>query len=159
MAFWTREAGDEPKVLPGSPAPFWAGQTLPILGLCGRSCAGLVLRAAAHAGSADERFEVLVVGAAGDTLLPLGPYPEHEVVATWRALSAASGLPILFETVEGERKALSGQIGRVQLGETCARRRRPLAGRRPRFLMRRKTGCLPLSPRIFREREIFGTGI
>jgi hypothetical protein len=49
------------------------------------------------------------------------------------------------------------QIGRLQLGPVRIRRGKAvLSGRRPRFLVRRKTARLPRRPLVYREREIAG---
>lgn len=103
-----------------------------------------------------DRFGLAVVDAAGNSLLPLGPFPEEDVVALWRGLGASSGLALLIETADGSREAAYEQIGPVQLGAIRIRRRHGLLnGRRPRFLVRRKTGRVPVRPQVFREREMF----
>jgi hypothetical protein len=66
---------------------------------------------------------------------------EDEVVAHWRGLAASLGLPPLVCHANGETEFLHKQLGAVALGRQPARRRRRLvANRRPRFLMRRKAG-------------------
>jgi hypothetical protein len=62
-------------------------------------------------------FEVAVLDRGGGTLLALGPFREDEVVATWRSLGAASGLPLVIERQDGTREMPYPQIGRLQLGE------------------------------------------
>ena len=128
---------------------------LPILGRIGQP-AGMVLRLEPLPLIDGECFEILVAGEDGGTLMRLGPFPEEEVVAVWRALGASSGLPLVIEDAGGERETPFPQIGRVQLGAVRIRRRHGLlSGRRPRFSTRRKTGRLPLQPQVFREREMF----
>lgn len=148
---------------PGSspvPPPFRSpgaidGLGSPVIGAKGKPPIGLALRLAP--GQGDEMFEVAVLDRGGGTLLALGPFDENEVVATWRSLGATSGLPLVIERQDGSREMPYPQIGRLQLGEIRIRRRHGLLnGRRPRFLVRRKTGRLPLRPSVFREREMFG---
>jgi hypothetical protein len=88
-------------------------------------------------------------------LLTLGPYAEDDVVAQWRALGAAAGLPLTLRFANGAVVALSRQVGRLQVGPPWPRsRHKLLTARRPRFLTRRKTGRVPADGRIFREPEI-----
>lgn len=104
----------------------------------------------------DDWFAILVLDTAGATLLSLGAFPGEDVVAVWRSLGASSGLPLLMEREDGSREAAYDQVGRVQLGAVRIRRGHGLlSGRRPRFLVRRKTGRLPVAPQVFREDEIF----
>lgn len=66
---------------------------------------------------------------------------EDEVVARWRGLAASLSLPPLVCHANGETEFLHRQLGAVTLGRGPARRRRRLvANRRPRFLLRRKAG-------------------
>ena len=127
----------------------------PVIGQEGKPPLGLALRLAP--GRGEEMFEVAVLDHGGGTLLALGPFEEDEVVATWRSLGISSGLPLMIERQDGTREMPYPQVGRLQLGEIRIRRRHGLLnGRRPRFLVRRKTGRLPLRPSVFREREMFG---
>ena len=126
-----------------------------IIGVLGDRPVGVVLRRAAP--SEDEApFEIALVDRDERTLLTLGPYPQHEVVATWRQLAASSGLELMIELGDGSLDRPYVQLGRVRLGAIRVRRRHGLlAGRRPRFLVRRKTARLPLRPEVHRdEREI-----
>ena len=101
------------------------------------------------------RARIAVVDKRGSALLRLGPFPESDVVAIWRALGAASGLPLMVEHADG-RLAPYPQVGPVLVGPIRIRRRHGLlAGRRPRFLVRRKTTRLPQRPLVHREREMF----
>jgi hypothetical protein len=66
---------------------------------------------------------------------------EDEVVARWRGLALSLGLPPLLCHANGEMEFLHKQLGAVTVGRQPARRRRRLvANRRPRFLLRRKAG-------------------
>ena len=87
--------------------------------------------------------------------LTLGPYGEEDVIAAWRSLAEASGLPLLVEDAEGRLHQPYRQLGRLIIGEVSdGRHLKVLAGRRPRFLVRRKAARLPLRPLIHREREL-----
>lgn len=130
-----------------------AGQNRPV---------GLVLRVGSAEGSgsakpaSEETFEIGLVDDEGRHLMSLGPFGEEEVIATWRGLGASSGLELMVARRDGSVEKPYPQIGRVQLGEVRIRRRRgPLGGRRPRFLVRRKTARLPVRPSVYRgEREL-----
>jgi hypothetical protein len=88
-------------------------------------------------------------------VLTLGPYSEDDIVAEWRAIAAASGLPLALRLSNGSIMALYPQVGRLRIGPGCPRSRHGLlGGRRPRFLTRRKTSRFPVRPRIHREPEI-----
>jgi hypothetical protein len=72
-----------------------------------------------------------------------------EAVAIWRGASNASGLPMMIETADGAVQAPFPQIGRLALGPIRIRRSHGItAGRRPRFLRRRKTSKLADMPRM-----------
>lgn len=104
-------------------------------------------------------FEIAGIAPDGTVALVLGPFPEEEVVAVWRSLAARSGLPLLLQHPDGELQAPYPQVGAVQLGAIRIRRRHGLLnGRRPRFLVRRKTGRPASRPLVHREREIAGGG-
>ncbi len=138
------------------PPPLMAGHAIRgpdcVLGpRAGRRAAGLALRLAEPAGEEDW-FEVAIVDEAGAVAQALGPYPDEEVVAVWRALAGASGLPLLVQDPEGRLSAPYPQLGPLKLGATRMRRRvGALTGRRPRFLARRKCARLPVRPLVFRE--------
>lgn len=101
------------------------------------------------------RFRIEVCDASGATLLSLGPYDESEVVAAWRRLAADSGLPLMVVAPDGGVDRPYPQIGRIRLGLAVDRRRLAvLSGRRPRFLVRRKSARLPACPTIHAGREI-----
>jgi hypothetical protein len=102
-------------------------------------------------------FALALLDADGQETLVLGPFCEEDVVATWRSLGLEAGLELMIETPDGTLKAPYPQLGRVMLGPIRIRRRHGLlAGRRPRFLVRRKTGRVAPRPLIHREREIAG---
>lgn len=120
----------------------------------GRVPGALVLRAVDAEG---DTFSIAVVDRAGKTLLKFGPFGDEDAVAIWRSLSASSGLPLLMVGLDGHVSQPFQQIGRLQLGPVRIRRGKAvLSGRRPRFLVRRKTARLPRRPLVYREREIAG---
>ncbi|MFK5598905.1 DUF6101 family protein [Methylobacterium sp. HMF5984] len=104
----------------------------------------------------EDRFNLCLVDAAGAVVARLGPFCEEEVVAIWRELAARTGLPRMIVREDGVLATVSAQVGRLMLGKTRIRRRHgSLGDRRPRFLVRRKTGRLPVRPQIHRgENEI-----
>lgn len=104
----------------------------------------------------EDRFALLIVDGDGEVLARLGPFCEDEIVATWRDCAAKSGLPRMILRDDGSLAPVSHQLGRVAVGKTRQRRRHGLLnGRRPRFLVRRKTARLPARPQIYRgEKEI-----
>ena len=71
----------------------------------------------------------------------IGIMDEDEAIAAWRDLGRSSGLPLLLEGRDGGLSAPYPQLGAVALGARHYRRQYAyLQGRRPRFLVRRKTG-------------------
>jgi hypothetical protein len=102
---------------------------------------GLMLKVPGAGASRGYAIVLAAVCGSEDVLLEhdLG---EEDVVARWRGLAASLCLPPLICHANGETEFLHPQLGAVTLGHPQARRRRRLAGnRRPRFLMRRKSGC------------------
>ncbi|GJE17544.1 DUF6101 family protein [Methylobacterium marchantiae] len=140
----------------------FAASPLPVIGKVGGGTAacGIALAFASEASDAcdEDRFALLLVDEAGTTLGRLGPFGDDDVVAVWRDCSARTGLPRMIVREDGSLATVSRQLGRVALGTTRTRRRHGLLnGRRPRFLVRRKTGMLPVRPLIYRgESEIVG---
>lgn len=133
---------------------------LPVIGPQGYAAkaAGIALAFANEAAEScgEDRFALILVDADGEALSRLGPFAEEDVVAVWRDLAARTGLPRMIVREDGVLSLVSRQLGRVALGTTRTRRRHGLLGdRRPRFLVRRKTGRLPVRPQIHRgEKEI-----
>ncbi|MEH3117959.1 MAG: DUF6101 family protein [Methylorubrum populi] len=108
----------------------------------------------------EDRFALLLVDAEGEVAMRLGPFAEEDVVAVWRAVSAKGGLARMLLREDGAIVPVSQQLGPVVLGRGRQRRRHAaLSGRRPRFLVRRKTARLPARPCIHRgESEIISRG-
>jgi uncharacterized protein DUF6101 len=105
--------------------------------------------------AADTDFELVLVHADAQRNLSVGVFEAEEIVAVWRAFGLASGLPLVLERDDGTLERPYPQVGRLQLGPIRIRRRYALlAGRRPRFLARRKTTRLPDRPTVWRGHEI-----
>lgn len=142
----------------GTPDPGFAATPLPIIGSGGAVPAGVALAFATEASDlcGEDRFALLLVDAEGEVLARLGPFAEEDVVALWRDCAARTGLPRMILREDGDLAPVSSQIGRVALGRVRQRRRHGLLnGRRPRFLVRRKTARLPARPQVHRgEKEI-----
>jgi hypothetical protein len=165
-------AGSTPKTGAGSPCEAGPGASPPaerpapfpvsIFGLC--AAIGVANQHAAPRGLAlrlkgDEAdtFEIALLGETGAPLMVLGPFPEDDAIAIWRSLGASSGLPLMIQDPEGGLQNPYPQIGPLQLGPIRIRRGHGLlSGRRPRFLVRRKTGALPRRPRVHRGRPMTG---
>lgn len=79
-----------------------------------------------------------------------------DVVADWKAWARELSLPMLIVEVDGTWRAVETRLGAVVVRPCRPRRRRSvLAGRRPRFLVRRKVG-LTRDPVVIEKCEIFG---
>ncbi|MDB5647028.1 MAG: hypothetical protein JWQ05_2697 [Methylobacterium sp.] len=139
--------------------PSFIASALPVFGRAQlRRPVGIALAFAEDDSDAcgEDRFDLLLVDANDAVIARLGPFCEEEVVAVWRDCAAKSGLPRMIVKEDGALAVVSAQLGPVALGRTRMRRRvGSLSGRRPRFLVRRKTGALPVRPLIHRgESEI-----
>ncbi len=136
-----------------------AGLPVALIGDPGARPAGLALRLDERAPD-DNDFEIALVDDVGETLMVLGRFDEDEVVAVWRDLGARTGFPLVTQCEDGAVQHPFPQVGRVRLGRVRIRRGHGLlSGRRPRFLVRRKTTRLPRRPTIYREREIIGSRV
>jgi hypothetical protein len=136
-----------------------AGLPEALIGTLGARPAGLALRLDERVPD-DDDFEIALVDDGGATLMVLGRFDEDEVVAVWRDLAATTGFPLLTQSEDGAVQLPYPQVGRVRLGRTRIRRRHGLLnGRRPRFLVRRKTARLPRRPTVYREHEIVGSRV
>jgi uncharacterized protein DUF6101 len=81
---------------------------------------------------------------------------DADVVAEWQLWGRVLGLPLLLGERDGSFHEPYPRLGRVRLNKVAPRRRRRSAirARRPRFLVRRKTGTAVRSPVYRGEREI-----
>jgi hypothetical protein len=105
----------------------------------------------------DSEFELVLVQECGGQGIVIGRFGEEDIVAVWRSFAESSGLPMVLERCDGTLGQPYQQIGRLRVGQVRQRRRHGLlAGRRPRFLVRRKTARLPERPVVHRGREIVG---
>lgn len=111
---------------------------------------GVALRLVGGAAGDDERFELALTAGDGRSVT-VAVLDQEDAVAVWRDFGRVSGLPLLLETADGAISEPYPQLGRLVLGPIRIRRRHAfLAGRRPRFLTRRKTGRLPERPVVIR---------
>ncbi len=132
-----------------------AGLPSRLIGREGERPIGVAIRLNESADDDHDEFEIALLDSRGATLMVFGQFGSNEVVAVWRGLAAATGYPLITQSEDGAVQHPYPQIGRVQLGRIRIRRRHGL-GRRPRFLVRRKTTRLPRRPTVHREREIIG---
>ncbi|WP_186418708.1 DUF6101 family protein [Bosea sp. CS1GBMeth4] len=107
---------------------------------------GIALRLAGGAIADDDRFQLALTAGDGRSVV-VAVLDQDDAIAVWRDAGRSSGLPLLLETSDGDITEPYPQLGRLALGPIRIRRRHALlAGRRPRFLARRKTGRLPDRP-------------
>lgn len=87
-------------------------------------------------------FEVAILFGDDRTATPIHiAADDHDVIARWRGHAAELGLPLMMEREDGIILTAYDHMGCVRLGSLHMRRRNPATmNRRPRFLMRRKTG-------------------
>lgn len=115
---------------------------------------GIAMRIEMHAeeGGADR---VTVILAHRDRALDIVLFEaqdDRDVIAEWRLWASTLGLPLLIEGLDGHLVAAESRLGSVTAGRPSPRRRYAfLAGRRPRFLTRRRMGAAPQVPVVFRE--------
>ncbi|MGX1787754.1 DUF6101 family protein [Bosea sp. NPDC055332] len=111
---------------------------------------GIALRLAGGVIADDDRFQLALTAGDGRSVV-VAVLDQDDAIAVWRDAGQTSGLPLLLETSDGAITEPYPQVGRVALGAIHIRRRHALlAGRRPRFLTRRKTGRLPERPIVIR---------
>ena len=115
---------------------------------------GVAVRMEAAGAAGQVRVFVELLHADSTLTLPLivGDEPE-DVAADWQAWGRALNLPLLVVGQDGSVSAPLGDLGGVVTGPPRPRRRYSFfAGRRPRFLTRRKTGhSRPTEQLTFRE--------
>ena len=78
-----------------------------------------------------------------------------DIAADWRSWAASYNLPMLMVEADGVARPLDRQLGAVHLGRPRPRRRYSFfADRRPRFLVRRRTGSLGIARLVIDGEEI-----
>ncbi|HVX91712.1 MAG TPA: DUF6101 family protein [Xanthobacteraceae bacterium] len=79
-----------------------------------------------------------------------------DVIAEWQLWARVLDLPLLVADADGRLREPFARLGAVRVASACERRRRRrgMAKRRPRILMRRKPGRPAAATVIHREREI-----
>lgn len=124
-------------------------QTVPLT-----SYRGVAVRMEAAGAGGHVRVFVELLHADPALTLPLivGDEPE-DVAADWQAWGRALNLPLLVIGQDGSVSAPLGPVGGIVMSRPRPRRRHSFfAGRRPRFLSRRKTGHAQETERLsFRE--------
>lgn len=96
-------------------------------------------------GMEDSADRIAIILAHRDRALDVTLYEadhDADVVAEWQQWAATLGLPLLIEELDGRLSEPYARLGQVKLGTPRPRRRRSFLARRPRFLMRRKSGQL-----------------
>ncbi|MBR3192259.1 DUF6101 family protein [Bosea sp. (in: a-proteobacteria)] len=116
----------------------------------GKGWRGIALRLVGGVIADDDRFQLALTAGDGRSVV-VAVIDQDDAIAVWRDAGRASGLPLLLDTSDGAITEPYPQVGRVALGAIRIRRRHALlAGRRPRFLTRRKTSRLPERPVVIR---------
>lgn len=118
---------------------------------------GVALRAAPGLEPDADRIEVVLAHRDRGFDVPLYDCaPDGDGLAAWRGWSRALNLPLLIEDLDGRRVTTTERLGAVEVGRPRPRRRHSLlAGRRPRFLTRRRPAKLAPDAKVARgEREI-----
>ena len=106
---------------------------------------GVSLRLANATGD-DQLFQLALTAGDGRSIT-VATVDQDDAVALWRDCGRASGMSLLLENSDGEISEPFPQLGCLALGPIRVRRRHSfLNGRRPRFLVRRKTGRLAERP-------------
>lgn len=122
-------------------------------------CAGIAVRLAPCEDEGGTSQQIVLVGVDGTIVSCVGTFHDDEIIAAWRSLALWTGLPMMVLNEDGSVSAPFAQIGRLQLGTIRIRRRHGLlAGRRPRFLVRRKSSALPPRPVVHRGEEFSRAG-
>lgn len=134
----------------------FVASALPVLGRQAGATPAFGIALAYAAATAEtcgaDAFNLILVDAGGEEVQRLGSFHEDDVVALWRDIAARAGLVRMIVREDGVLAPVTQQLGRVMLGRVRIRRRHAgLGSRRPRFLVRRKTGRLPARPQIFRD--------
>lgn len=103
-----------------------------------------------------DEYRIVLIDDRARASVALGPYAEPDLLGAWRALATASGLPSFVLRPDGALMAVDPPAAPGPSPRPAYDRNRlvVLSGRRPRFLVRRKAGRLPVRPLVFREPEL-----
>ena len=79
-----------------------------------------------------------------------------DIVAEWQSWGRVLGLPLLIVEADGSLREPFARMGGIRIEAPTWRRRRrsAIARRRPARLLHRRSGALPATPVVHREREI-----
>lgn len=125
------------------------------IALPARAFAGVAARAIDH-GDGEVTVTLELHHTDPDLCVPLlVSHDLDDIAADWRSWAAAYNLPMLMVEADGIARPLEQSLGCVTLGPSKPRRRYSFfADRRPRFLVRRKTGSLGIARLVIRGEEI-----
>jgi hypothetical protein len=131
---------------------------LPVTSALEAGYTGVAIRLVEHAGGGTgEQVEIVLahVDRRLDAVLYAADHSD-DVIAEWQGFAERLSLPLMLEDAEGGLEVAFPQLGALRIGKPRQRRRKAvLAGRRPRFLTRRKAGTAPQRPKVLRgAREI-----
>lgn len=119
---------------------------------------GVALTLVPSDGRAPDLLEVTLAHRDGALSIPLFVAADSDdIIAEWQLWARVLARPLLIANLDGSFRAPFPCLGRVRVGEPALRRRRrsALRARRPRFLMRRRRGCVAPERIVHRgEREI-----
>lgn len=118
---------------------------------------GVAIRVVPGANEEQDSFAVVLSHADPGLEVPLfEATDDSEVIAEWRKWGSTLGLPLVMEGLDGRSVVAETRLGDVAVSRPRPRRARSfLKNRRPRFLMRRRTGKPSLVPFVhYGEREI-----
>ncbi|THD42171.1 MAG: hypothetical protein E7774_16335 [Bradyrhizobium sp.] len=103
-------------------------------------------------------YEIRLLHADPDLCVALAEtQDDSEVQAEWRLWARVLNLPALVERSEGCTEPDKTQLGQVSIRTVAPRRRgKTIAGRRPRFLARRRLGRPELCVPVAMVEELFG---
>lgn len=138
-------------------APGWpAGSDQTSRDTAGPAEAGVVRARGLLLTQEGDEYRIVLIDDRAEASVALGPYAEHDLLGAWRALAAASGLPCFVLGPDGALMGVDPPAAPGPSTRPAYDRNRlvVLSGRRPRFLVRRKAGRLPVRPLVFREPEL-----
>ncbi len=125
------------------------------VGVPTKAYAGVVLSIGESA--TGRMFRISLSHADSDLAVTICECPEQDGIAEWKKWARYFSLPRLIERHDGGLQKITEMIGSVSLGSASPARRRGgyIGKRRPKFLMRRRTGNVSAATGFFgAEREI-----